>query len=135
MNEPTTLEPVWIREDTVFALHQRQLAEHGGLAGVRDAGLLQSALARPQHIFHYRPEVALTELAAAYACGIAKNHPFMDGNKRTAYVAARLFLARNGFTIHASREEKYHAMIALASGAWDEAAFAQWLKKVGLPRD
>lgn len=134
MSNITTIEPIWIREDTVLAAHQRQLAEHGGLSGVRDIGLLQSALARPQHIFCYRPDVALTELATAYGFGIAKNHPFIDGNKRTAYVVTRLFLMLNDLDIQATREEKYTAMIALAEGKWSEEQFAAWLKKTIAPR-
>ncbi|MES2984362.1 MAG: type II toxin-antitoxin system death-on-curing family toxin [Pseudomonadota bacterium] len=134
MTTPTTIEPRWIDERDVLTVHQRQLAEHGGLDGVRDLGLLQSALARPRHMFCYQPEVTLVDLAASYAFGIAKNHPFIDGNKRTAYVMARLFLLDNGRNITASREDKYHAMIALASGESDEQAFAAWLKKVSAPR-
>jgi len=122
-------EPVWISEALVLSIHSRQLAEHGGLDGVRDAGLLLSALARPQHLFHYGAP-SLTDMAASYAFGIARNHPFLDGNKRTAYVAARLFLVLNGQDIEASQADKYNAMIALASGASDEAAFAAWLKQV-----
>lgn len=118
----------------MLAAHNRQLAEHGGLEGVRDMGLLQSALTRPQNIYHYTPDIELIALAAAYAFGIAKNHPFVDGNKRAAYVTARLFLLLNGFTIVASQEDKYNTMIALASGQWDEAQFAGWLKKTIAPR-
>jgi death on curing protein len=134
MSEITIIEPRWIEERDALAVHQRQLAEHGGLNGIRDSGLLQSALARPQHLFQYRPDVALVELAAAYAFGIAKNHPFVDGNKRTAYIMARLFLSDNSWTLNASREDKYIAMIALAEGTWGEDEFARWLRKTIAPR-
>lgn len=134
MNIPTTFEPVWVREDTALAIHQRQLAEHGGLGGVRDMGLLQSALARPQHMFHYRPDISLAELAAAYGFGIAKNHAFVDGNKRSALALTDLFLMLNGFEIIASAEENYRAIIALAEGTWGEEAYAAWLRKTIAPR-
>lgn len=134
MSELTNIEPIWIGEAVARAIHQRQLAEHGGLDGVRDSGLLQSALARPQHMYCYRPDCALTELAAAYGFGIAKNHPFLDGNKRTAYIVTRLFLVANGWDIVAPFDEKYSAMIALAGGDWSEETFAAWLKKVAMPR-
>ena len=134
MENLTNIEPIWVEEDVLLAIHQRQLAEHGGLEGVRDLGLLQSALARPRHAFAYTPDIELTMLAAAHAFGIAKNHPFIDGNKRTAYIAARLFLMRNGFDIQASREDKYLAMIALAEGQWGEEEYARWLKKAVAPR-
>lgn len=134
MISPNTIEPRWIEERDALTIHQQQLAAHGGLEGVRDIGLLQSALARPQHIFAYRQDVSLAELAAAYAFGIAKNHPFIDGNKRTAYMAMILFLADNGWRVTASREDKYLTMIALASGQWSEEQYAAWLKKVIAPR-
>ncbi|MDX2096127.1 MAG: type II toxin-antitoxin system death-on-curing family toxin [Alphaproteobacteria bacterium] len=134
MNIPTTFEPVWVREDTALAIHQRQLAEHGGPGGVRDMGLLQSALARPQHMFHYRPDISLAELAAAYGFGIAKNHAFVDGNKRSALALTDLFLMLNGFEIIASAEENYRAIIALAEGTGGEEAYAAWLKKTIAPR-
>lgn len=133
MSNPTTIEPIWVREDIVLTAHNQQLAEHGGPEGVRDHGLLQSALARPQNMYHYTPDVELVSLASAYAFGIAKNHPFFDGNKRAAYVTARIFLLLNGFTIVASREDKYRAVIALAGGEWGEEVFARWLKKVIAP--
>ncbi len=122
-------EPIWIREDAVLAIHRRQLAEHGGFEGVRDAGLLSSALYRPQQLFMYAAPT-LSALAAAYAFGIARNHPFLDGNKRTAYVCARLFLKLNGYDMIATQQEKYAAVIALASGAFDEATFAAWVASV-----
>ncbi len=94
--------------------HSEQIAEHGGGAGIRDMGLLQSALARPQNAYHYNQVVSLSKMAACYAFGIAKNHAFVDGNKRTAYVVMRAFLVLNGFDINATREEKYLTFYALA---------------------
>lgn len=122
------IEPEWVTEDAVLAIHARQLAEHGGGEGVRDMGLLQSALARPQNAFHYELVTSLTRLAAAYAFGIAKNHAFVDGNKRTAYVVARLFLLQNGYTLNATKEEKYLTFYALAEGALNEEQLAEWLE-------
>ena len=119
----------WIEKPLVLAIHERQMAEHGGINGVRDEGLLDSALARPQQLDAYgdpAPDVAA--LAASLAAGIARNHPFLDGNKRTAHVAYRVFLNLNGMHLEATQEEKYLAMIQLASGDWDEHAFADWLR-------
>lgn len=127
MTEPN-IEPEWLSERDVLAIHDRQLAEHGGGSGVRDMGLLQSALARPQHIFHYNHVTSLSELAAAYAYGIAKNHAFIDGNKRTALVTCLTFLLINGFTLNASEEEKYHIFYSLAQGELSEEELAGWLQ-------
>mgnify|MGYP000614725127 CR=1 FL=1 len=122
------LEPVWILDEVVPAIHQRQLAEHGGGAGLRDAGLLASALAKPRQLFAYGgPDLTLARIAAAYAAGIARNHPFVDGNKRTAFVVCLLFLRENSFTIDASQEEKYDAFLRLAAGAISEEQLADWL--------
>jgi death-on-curing protein len=118
---------VWIEESVVWAVHEAQLAEHGGSAGVRDAGLLQSALARPQNLVAYgTPDVA--DCAAAYGFGIARNHPFIDGNKRTAFVCAELFLALNGQDLAAADAQCVATMLAVAAGELDEAAFAGWLR-------
>jgi death-on-curing protein len=118
---------VWIEESVVWAVHEAQLAEHGGSAGVRDAGLLQSALARPQNLVAYgTPDVA--DCAAAYGFGIARNHPFIDGNKRTAFVCAELFLALNGQALIADDAQCVTTMLAVAAGELDEAAFAAWLR-------
>jgi death-on-curing protein len=120
--------PVWVLEEVVEAVHKRQLAEHGGPSSVRDVGLLASALARPRHLAAYAEQgVSLTQLAAAYAFGIARNHPFVDGNKRTAFVVALLFLRLNGYTVTASQEEKYEIFVALASGRLQEDELASWL--------
>ena len=122
-------EPTWIREDVVLAVHRRLLAEHGGPAGVRDPGLLASALARPRHAYHYsQPRPDLPALAAAYAFGIARNHPFADGNKRTAYVVCRAFLRLNGADIDAPRDEKYQTVVTLAEGRLTEDDLASWLR-------
>ena len=106
---------VWIEESVVWAVHEAQLAEHGGSAGVRDAGLLKSALARPLNLLAYGEADAST-LAAAYGFGIARNHPFIDGNKRTAFVCAELFLALNGYVLSASDADCVSTMLALAAG-------------------
>ena len=118
----------WLPKGAVLAMHARQLAEHGGGTGIRDEGLLESALQRPQNKFEYEnPDVA--DLAAAYAYGIAKNHPFVDGNKRTALVAARTFLLLNGYQITASKEDRANTFIALAAGELSETELAEWFRK------
>lgn len=119
---------VWLLEPTIRAIHAEQLAEHGGAAGVRDASLLESALARPRHLASSGdPDAAA--LAASYGMGLAKNHAFVDGNKRTAFVAVELFLALNGHSLEASDAECVVAMLALAAGDLDEAAFADWVRR------
>jgi death-on-curing protein len=127
-------EPAWVRHDVVLAIHQRQLAEHGGRAGVRDHGLLASALARPRHKLAYSESAPdLAELAAAYAFGLIRNHPFIDGNKRTPLVVCRLFLLLNGADITASREEKYRTFFNLAAGALEEDELAAWIREHSRP--
>ena len=122
----------WVSETVVLAIHDEQLAEHGGAAGVRDRGLLQSALARPQHLVAYeQPDLA--RLAAAYAAGIARNHPFVDGNKRTAFVVVNVFLLDHGHDIAADDTEIVATIDALAGGRLDEASFAAWLRRVVTP--
>jgi death-on-curing protein len=121
------VEPVWVLDEVVEAIHKRQLAEHGGAAGMRDAGALASALARPKQLAAYAEHgISLTQLAAAYAFGIARNHPFADGKKRTAFVVALLFLQLNGYTVSASQEEKFEVFMALASGRLGEDELASW---------
>jgi death on curing protein len=118
---------VWLDASVIHAVHDEQLGEHGGSAGLRDAGLLESALARPMQLAAYgEPDAAL--LAAAYGFGLAKNHPFIDGNKRTAFVAVELFLALNGWSLSASDADCVIAMLHLAAGEWGEARFADWLR-------
>jgi death-on-curing protein len=122
-------EPVWLLDAVVTAIHSRQLAEHGGLEGGRDAGMLSSALARPKNAFAYsQPKPDLSALAAAYAFGIAKNHPFLDGNKRTAYVLCRTFLKLNGRDIDATDIEKYQTFLSVADGTIDESELAAWIR-------
>lgn len=124
----------WIKENSVLAIHDEQIAEHGGLAGVRDHALLQSALARPQPRAAYEnPDVA--DLAAAYAVGISRNHPFLDGNKRTAWVVAESFLIKNGYELHASDRESVAVMLAVAEGTMPESEFASWLRANIAPRE
>ncbi len=118
---------VWIDPAVVLAVHEEQLSEHGGAAGVRDAGLLESALARPRNLAH-DGEPDLCELAAAYAFGLARNHPFIDGNKRSAFVATELFLVLNGWQLVASDADCVLVMLSLASGEIDEPTFAAWLR-------
>jgi len=113
--------------DIAFAVHERQLAEHGGLSGIKDQGLLESAVARPQNKHAYG-EDDLCALAAAYAFGIARNHPFNDGNKRTAWVMARLFLRLNGVTIVFDKADAIHTVLALAAGDLPEDAMADWFR-------
>ena len=116
----------WIDKRALLLLHAETLAEHGGGAGIRDEGLLDSALARPQNVESYGTASAAT-LTAAYAFGLAKNHVFIDGNKRAAFLAAGLFLALNGYRLSATQVEATSAMLALAAGELDEADFARWV--------
>jgi death-on-curing protein len=117
----------WVDSDVVLAIHEEQLAEHGGADGVRDMGLLESALARSQNLLAYgSPDLA--DLAAAYAGGIARNHPFIDGNKRTAWVVAETFVELNGSEIAADDAGAYEVMLSLAEGRIDESAFAAWMR-------
>ena len=120
-------EPEWLSLDIAFAVHDRQLAEHGGPTGVRDQGMLESALARPLNQWTYG-EDDLCALAAAYAYGIARNHPFTDGNKRTAWVFARLFLRLNSQTITFTPREAIDTVLALAAGDLTEAELAGWFR-------
>lgn len=123
-------DPIWISEQFALAVHERQLELHGGLSGVRDLGLLLSALARPRHIFSYSsPKSDLAQLAAAYAFGVAKNHPFVDGSKRTAAVILEAFLEFNGIELLANDSSFYEAMIGVASGTLSEAEFAEWIRQ------
>ncbi len=125
--------PRWLPKDLILAVHDRQLVEHGGGRGLRDEGLLESALARPQNLFAYG-ESDVAALAGAYAFGIARNHPFVDGNKRTAFVACELFLAANGYELLASDEECLAMMLSLAASEIGEAEFAAWLRENVQPR-
>jgi death-on-curing protein len=129
VNEPWR----WLAADVLLAVHEEQLAEHGGAAGVRDLGLFESALARPQNVAAYgNPDAA--DLAASYGVGLAKNHPFNDGNKRTAFVAVELFLALNGHDLVADDADCVLTMLAVAAGSLDEPGFAAWLRTHSRPR-
>ena len=121
---------IWIERPLALAIHERQLAEHGGGIGVRDDNLLDSALARPQQSHAYGdPPPDLADLAASLAFGLARNHPIIDGNKRTAHVCYRVFLTLNGADLVATDEDKYVRMIGLAEGSLSEAEFATWLRE------
>lgn len=120
-------EPAWLLKAVVLALHEEQLAEHGGRAGLRDEGLLDSALGRAKNQFHYgSPDIY--DLAAAYAFGIAKNHPFLDGNKRASFVVSETFLNLNGYGLAATDEEALFVWIALAEGKIAETELANWFR-------
>jgi len=128
VSQPANDRWVWIEASVVLAVHDEQLAEHGGASGVRDAGLLESALARPLHLATYgEPDVA--DLAAAYGFGLARNHPFIDGNKRTAFVAVELFLALNRWSLTADDANCVLTMLALAAGELSETGFATWVRR------
>ena len=117
----------WLPAQMLVSIHDEQQSEHGGAAGLRDEGLFESALARPRQLATYgEPDVV--ELAAAYAFGLVRNHPFVDGNKRTAFIAAQLFLRLNGHRINAPHVDCVLTTLALAAGDIDEAAFAAWLR-------
>lgn len=117
----------WVDKQALLLLHAESLAEHGGLVGTRDEGLLDSALARPLNLAAYgAPDLA--DLAAIYGVGLAKNHPFLDGNKRAAFLAVGLFLYINGFGLTADQASATHAMLAVAAGELDETEFAAWLR-------
>jgi death on curing protein len=123
------IEPKWVRLDVVLAIHAAQLAEHGGLDGLRDRNGLESALASPQNLFAYgNPKPDIAGLAAQYAFAIARNQVFLDGNKRTALVVCRTFLLLNGHNLIATNEEKYHAILKLAEGLTDVDQMAEWIR-------
>ena len=123
----------WISKPALLLLHAESLAEHGGSPGIRDEGLLDSALARPQNLVAYgQPDVAA--LAASYGWGIARNHPFIDGNKRTAFVAIELFLQLNGGALHASDADCVLTMLSVAAGDLPEDTLADWLRRHAAPR-
>ena len=127
-------EPRWLVVTHVLAIHSDQIQAHGGSLGLRDRGLLESALERPRNRFHYEAEADLASLAAAYGFGIAKNHPFVDGNKRVAFQAMYLFLGLNGLQIDASEELVVGTIISLASGDLDELGLTAWLREHINPR-
>ena len=120
--------PVWVAREAILAVHDQLLAEFGGDSGIRDAGLLDSALARPENKFAYEAAPRF-DLAAAYAFGIVKNHPFVDGNKRTGFMAAVMFLERNGSRFAATEADAVVRTLALAAGEMTEPQYAVWLKE------
>ena len=122
------IEPVWIDERDAITLHDRLLALHGGAQGTRDLSLLQSALARPRELLAYGSEPQIISLAAAYTFGIVRNHPFVDGNKRTGFIVGILFLELNGYRFNATEEDAAQAVLSLAAGTMTELAFAQFLR-------
>jgi death-on-curing protein len=122
-------QPVWIIDSVVVAIHEMLLAEHGGLTGVRDAGLLDSALAKPKQRHAYQQDSSIFELAAAYSLGIIKNHPFVDGNKRTAFTLAAIFLELNGVVFNAPEAEVVVYYEGLAAGDVTEKELVSWLEK------
>jgi death-on-curing protein len=121
-------EPLWIEERDALVLHDRLLALHGGAAGLRDGGLLQSALARPRQMHVYADAPDTIDLAAAYTAGLVRNHPFIDGNKRVGFVVGILFLELNGIRFTASEADAAQAVLALAAGTLDEAGYASFLR-------
>lgn len=129
------IEPIWIRLDAVLAMHEEALAEHGGPSGVRDMGLLESALARPKNLFAYAEHSpSLAQLAASYAKGIVANHPFVDGNKRAAFLVSLTFLLRNGFVVTAPKEDRVLTFWHLADGTLSEEQLAAWFERNTAPR-
>ena len=123
-------QPQWVLDEVVLAIHKQQLAEHGGTGGIRDKGLLASALARPKNLFHYEPDTAtIPRLAAGYAFSLARNHPFVDGNKRVALVVSLLFLRLNGLILSAPMPERYTVFMALAQGSLSEDELASWFQR------
>lgn len=121
-------EPKWVLDEVVLAVHSRQLAEHGGSDGLRDKQLLASALDKPKNAYHYKdPKPSMAEMAAAYAYGIACNHAFIDGNKRTALVICHLFLSLNGMKLEAPAADQYQTFMKLAAGGLAEEALANWI--------
>jgi death-on-curing protein len=122
------MDCIWIVDSVVLAIHEAQLAEHGGMVGIRDKGLLASALARPRNVEAYGKDPDAASLAAAYAFGLSRNHPFIDGSKRTAFVVMELFLNLNGWNLNADDADCISSMEAVASGKLSEKAFAKWLR-------
>lgn len=127
-------EPRWLTLVQILAIHSDQISAHGGSLGLRDRGLLESALERPRNRSHYDTDADLAALAAAYGFGLAKNHPFVDGNKRVSFQAMYLFLGLNGLRIEAPEEEVVALILSLASGQLDEPDLAAWLRQHVTPR-
>jgi death on curing protein len=121
-------EPKWLDIRIIYMLHAESLAEHGGGTGLRDKGLLESALSRPLHKWNYAPKTDLAELAAAYGFGLLRNHPFVDGNKRIAFIAAETFLQLNGYSLTSKPLAEIGVMLDVAAGQMSEPEFAQWIR-------
>jgi death-on-curing protein len=122
-------EPVWLNRFALELLHSESIAEHGGADGLRDAGLFESALARPMNLYAYEGVTDPVRLAASYAFGLAKNHAFVDGNKRIAFIAAAMFLRLNGLRLVADQAEATLVVLSVASGAFSEDELAAWIRK------
>jgi death-on-curing protein len=127
-------EPRWLSSVHILSIHADQIQAHGGSLGIRDRGLLESALERPRNRLRYQPDSDLASLAAAYGFGLSSNHPFVDGNKRVAFQAMYLFLGLNGLRIDSSEEEVVTLIMALASGELDESTLAAWIRSHVSPR-
>jgi death-on-curing protein len=127
-------EPRWIAKHALVLLHAEALAEHGGAEGLRDEAALESALARPLNHFHYAGTTDLAALASTYGAGISQNHPFIDGNKRTAFIAMGLFLALNGLRLVAGQVDATRVMFAVAAGQLTEDELAAWIRQQTRPR-
>ncbi len=128
------MEPKWLTNQLVQAIHSQAVAEFGGSQGVRDRGLLESALDRPRNLYTYGDDPSPFDLAAAYCVGIVKNHPFIDGNKRTGDLTARAFLFRSGYLFEPDEADEVNMIIALAAGEIDEAALARWISENATPK-
>ncbi len=126
-------EPIWIDKPEVLVVHSRQLAEHGGSDGLRDETLLDSALSKPRNVFAYADDATLPRLAASYAFGLARNHAFIDGNKRTALVISEGFLRLNGLKVVSTPEEKYFTFLHLADGSLSEEELTAWFTQHTVP--
>jgi death on curing protein len=128
-------EPVWINKKAAISMHLEALMLHGGAEGTRDLGLLESALARPENLYAYsKPTPSLAQLAASYAKGIVANHPFIDGNKRTAFIVSPTFLLLNGLKLTATKEDRVRTFWSLADGSLSEEQLAQWFERSTTPR-
>lgn len=125
---PPRREPAWVQRLVIDAIHIEQLREHGGLPGIRDENVLEAALARPRHRWHYEPKTDFATLAAAYGWGLATSHPFRDGNKRVAFLTMAVFIELNGYRLEVSEEAVVRVMLAVAGGKCAEDELAVWVR-------
>ena len=132
---PPVEKPAWVPRAAIEAAHADQIRTHGGQLGLRDEGLLDSAIARPQHRWRYEPDSDLATLAASYGFGLIKNHPFIDGNKRIGFVTANMFLILNGHEIEASEPQVVDITLRVADGSLSESEFAAWIRSALVPLD